>query len=96
MKIIAQSEGENYIAVVSKRELANIMGYYYEGEAHCPEIRVNAIIKVTEAYSALGAIRDLGSKVKTIESAANGLLDVIRLKHPLIQPIIETAEKKVH
>ncbi len=94
MKVIAQAEGERFIVVADKRELANIMGYLWEGESPCPLIKVGSVIKVTEAYSALASIRYLKPNLKAIADAADNIGKVIKLKQGFIDPIVETAEKK--
>jgi hypothetical protein len=49
MKILGRGD-EKFIVEVTRREMANLCGYYYEGAANCPEFKVGNELKISEMF----------------------------------------------
>lgn len=91
MKILGEGNG-NFIIEASKDEVARLIGWYsaYSGEAARP--KVGTEIKVNEMYDQLSRIKDIKRNTKAIADAAQGLLDAVRVKSPIIEPVISAIE----
>jgi hypothetical protein len=91
MKIIATTP-TGVIAELSKTELANLIGFYSE-YSKCENFpQVGAEVKINEMFMQLYRIRGIRSSIKKLSEGANELLESIRVKDPVIQPIVAAIE----
>ena len=95
MKVIGEDGNSGFIVYATLRELAQVMGYGWEGESPCPSIKVGHVIPVAECFEAINRIRLLKSSVKEIEKQAERLLSVVKTRQGHLDPVIVVAEKKV-
>lgn len=91
MKIIGETK-HGYIVESSRDEIARLIGYYgsYSGTAACPKIGDE--IQASEMFDQLYKVKGIKSSVKEIEKAAANLLEAIRIKNPVLEPIIAAIE----
>lgn len=95
MKVLGEDGDSGFIVWATRRELAQVMGYFWESETPCPPIKVGCVIPVAECYEAISRIRELKSSVKEIEKRSERLLSIIKTRQGHLDPVIEQAEKKV-
>jgi hypothetical protein len=92
MKIIGNTK-DGVIAQLTNSELANLIGYYSEYNIKVPP--VGSEVQVGEMFQQLYAIKNLKSHIKEIERSSAALLECIRTKNPVIEPISDAAASKI-
>lgn len=90
MKIIAKSGDTKYLIETSEDELANLVGYYWRGSDNCPKFSIGQILKISDMYKQLDALK---SHSKQLESAAS-TLEMIAKNIRMFDPIINPEENK--
>lgn len=90
MKIIAHTEN-GMILQAEKQEVARLIGFHsaYRCEK---QLAIGAEIQVNAMYDQLYKIRNLKHNIKLIEANAAELLESIRIKCPVIEPIVDAIE----
>lgn len=94
MKIIAKTQN-GVIAEMSNDEISNLLGYYGQYCGVVPAI--GSEVQVNAMFQQLYKIKSLRSTIKKLEDGATELLESIRTKNPVIEPImaaIDTATPK--
>lgn len=91
MKIIGETPS-SFLCEISKTEAANLIGFHseYAGEKARP--KVGWEFKINEMYQQLYRIKEIKSNVKAIVDAAGKLTEAVRVKLPVIEPIVAAIE----
>ena len=83
MKIIAKAN-EDYLVQISKRELVNLVGYYWDGEKGVPNLDIGASIKISEIYEQIYQLKILSSKMKEMASDIGNRIEYFNLINPIV------------
>lgn len=90
MKIIGQTN-HGFILEAKATEVANLAGYYYEGE--CREImKVGKTIEVHGMYRALYEIHSRRKDLAKVAETLRGIAGLLELQAPIIDQLAEEAE----
>lgn len=90
MKIIGQTK-DGFILEAGENEVARLVGYY--GQYDCRgKLVVGADIQVNAMFDQLYKIKSLKQTVKKLEEGASELLESIRTKNPVLEPVVAAIE----
>src|SRR6185312_16695962 len=90
MKIIAtglkQGIDQMLVVEISENELANLIGFYWHGEAGCPKLVPGLVVRVSEMFRQLydlkSAEKHLADSARTLRAVA----EVLQLRIPIGEP----------
>ena len=91
MKIIGETQN-GFICELSKTEAANLIGFHSEYSCQKARPHVGWEIQINEMYKQLYQIKAINSHVKAISESAKELAEAVRVKSPVIEPIIAAIE----
>jgi hypothetical protein len=91
MTILATTNN-GFLIQASEQEMARLAGYYSISDCR-PKLVIGAEIQVNAMYDQLYKMRYVGRSIKEIEERANNLLETIKIKSPIIAPIISAIEE---
>lgn len=86
MKIIGIGNANKLIFEGTRDEIANLVGFYYEGAKGCPDLKVGVEVRIGDMYKQLRGLADRQDKLKSVAGDLRLLADLLELKQPLIYP----------
>ena len=95
MKIIAKTK-DGFVLQADEHEVARLIGFYAAYDCR-DKLVEGAEIEVNQMFMQLYKVKAIKSNVKEIITRANELVEAIRIKSPVTEPIvaaIESAEPK--
>ncbi len=87
MKILGETPS-SFLCEISRTEAANLIGFYSEYSGDKARPKVGWEIQINAMYQQLYQIRAIKTHVKAISEAASALAESVRIKSPVIEPII--------
>lgn len=90
--IIIAKTNDGFVIQATEYEMARLLGYYSASDCR-PKLVIGADIQVNAMYEQLYKIRQFGRTIKDIEEKAATLLEAIRIKSPIIAPVISAVEE---
>ena len=94
MKVIGTVNRDCLLVQISRDEMANLLGFYYEGSASEAAFKVGAEIKVSEMYRQLHRLRDAQRELKTASQTLHSIANLMLMADPLIQAIVDPEKAK--
>jgi len=96
MKIIAEIDRSRVLVEAEKDELANLIGFYYAGQAHnVTRFSVGTTIKVHEMYQQLQGLANARRELKATSQTLHSIANLLFIADPLIQAIVEPDKGEV-
>ena len=95
MKIIGKTGdgwSAEFIVTAKKTELAEIMGFTYEGDPACPEIDIGKTIPVSTIFAYLKLVAAADKNIKSAAQTLKAVADLAETIIPMFPP--ENAEDK--
>jgi len=86
MTIIAKTNN-GFVIQADEHEVARLAGYYSASDCRS-RLVIGAEIKVNAMFEQLYKLRYIARNIKEIEAQATNLLDAIKIKDPIIAPIV--------
>lgn len=90
MRIIGKTDGSGFIVEASAKELANVAGFYWEGDDKCPRLQVGRVLEVGAMYTRLTALKRAESELAGAQTTLRAVADLL----DPIRPMIEAANEE--
>ena len=92
MKILGKTK-DGFIMEATKKEVANLIGFYSDYDSDLPRIEAGHVIKVAEMFTKLYNLAREKDTIKKAVTQVRGLCDLLEINDPLDRIKLKTKKK---